>query len=310
MTRTGRRRAKIFNAFGIENDATVFYGDCLKLLKTIPDASTQLIISSPPYNIGKPYEQRTSLDLYKDFQASVIAECVRVLRPGGSICWQVGTYVDGQTIYPLDIFFHPMFALFEESQKIRLRNRIVWHFEHGAHAQKRFSGRYETLLWYTKGDSYFFDLDSVRVAQKYPGKRHYKGSKRGEYSGHPFGKNPGDVWVFPNVKWNHVEKTFHPCQFPLELPSRLIKALSVPGDLVLDPFLGVGTTVAAAVLLNRRGAGAEIHKDYVDIARVRVRRAWLNCLPMRPERPVYEPAPGTSLTTLPIHFRVAAAPSS
>jgi adenine-specific DNA-methyltransferase len=204
------------------------------------------------------------------------------------------------------MLFHPLFMTFERSDDIRLRNRIVWHFEHGTHSRVRFSGRYETVLWYTKGKNYWFDLDSVRVAQKYPGKKHFKGPRKGEYSGNPLGKNPGDVWIFPNVKANHVEKTGHPCQFPLELPLKLIKALTVPGDLVLDPFLGVGTSLAAAMLMKRRGAGAETIKDYIDIARQRVRQAWANSLPIRREKPVYAPQENTPLTTVPPHFHLAA----
>jgi len=114
---------------------------------------------------------------------------------------------------------------------------------------------------YTKGEDYFFNLDDVRVAQKYPGKKHYKGAGRGTYSGNPLGKNPGDVWIFPNVKSKHIEKTEHPCQFPIELPSRLIRALSRPGDLILDPFLGSGTTAAAALILGRRAVGSELQAD-------------------------------------------------
>ena len=164
----------------------------------------------------------------------------------------------------------------------------------------------QSILWYTKGDEYIFDLDAVRVAQKYPGKKHYKGAKRGEYSGNPLGKNPGDVWVFPNVKSNHVEKTRHPCQFPLELASRLIRALTSPGDLwVWDPFLGSGTTVAAAILYNRRGVGSEIRREYALLARSRARSAWRGTLPSRPERRVHEPPKDTSLTTPPPNFRVS-----
>src|SRR5690606_35889755 len=102
---------------------------------------------------------------------------------------------------------------------------------------------------------------------KYPNKRHYKGPARGALSSNPKGKNPGDVWIFPNVKHNHVEKTPHPCQFPVELPERLVLALTEPGDLVLDPYMGVGSTIVAAVRHGRRAAGAEIVPEYVALAR-------------------------------------------
>ena len=128
---------------------------------------------------------------------------------------------------------------------MKLRNRIVWHFEHGLHCSRRLSGRHETILWFTKSNAYTFHLDDIRVPPKYPNKRHFKGPKLGQLSCHPLGKNPGDVWIFPNVKNNHVEKTNHPCQFPVELAERLILALTSPGDLVLDPYMGVGSSAVS-----------------------------------------------------------------
>jgi len=177
--------------FALENDVTLFQGNCLRLLKKIPDGAVQLVITSPPYNVGKIYERKQKLQDYLDLQKEVIAECVRVTKLGGSICWQVGHHVNGhQQVIPLDLLLHPVFAKYEESAEIRLRNRIVWHFEHGLHCQVRFSGRHETILWYTKGDRYTFNLDAVRVPQKYPGKRAYRGPNHGNFSGNPLGKNP------------------------------------------------------------------------------------------------------------------------
>ncbi|MDD5029916.1 MAG: site-specific DNA-methyltransferase, partial [Rhodoferax sp.] len=154
-----------------DSKAVVFDGDCLAFMREIPDESIQLVITSPPYNIGKPYEKKLSLQDYVEQQSKVIESCVRVLEPTGSICWQVGNFVDKGQITPLDIVLYPIF----ESLGLQLRNRIVWHFEHGLHCSKRFSGRYETVLWFTKTDAYKFNLDPVRVPQKYPGKRHFKG---------------------------------------------------------------------------------------------------------------------------------------
>ena len=123
-----------------------------------------------------------------------------------------------------------------------MRNRIIWTFGHGLNSVRRFSGRHETILWSTKGDSLEFNLDEVRVPQKYAGKRAYKGPHKGELSGNPLGKNPSDVWEIPNVKAKHIEKTEHPCQFPVAIPQRLIKALTHENALILDPFMGSGTT--------------------------------------------------------------------
>lgn len=290
---------RIRRRFARDNDVTLFHGHCLSLLRTIPRGAARLVVTSPPYNIGKPYEKRQKLSDYLDLQRTVIADCVRILRPGGSICWQIGHYVDSRgNAIPLDLLMHPLFSEHETTSGLRLRNRIVWHFEHGLHCSRRFSGRYETILWYTKDSKYLFNLDAVRIPQKYPGKRAYKGPRKGEYSGNPNGKNPGDVWIFPNVKGNHVEKTGHPCQFPVELPERLILALSRANDLVVDPFLGVGSTAVAAVMLRRRVAGADLVKEYIEVARDRVRQAAKGRLPIRPRtRPVYAPKPGTALTT-------------
>lgn len=262
-------------------------GDCRDLLRAMPPGSVDLVVTSPPYNIGKPYEADLDMDVYARQQAEVVAGCARALAEGGSICWQVGNYVRQGKVIPLDILLYPLFT----DHGLILRNRIVWSFGHGLHASKRFSGRYEVVLWFTKGDKYTFDLDAVRVPQKYPAKRHFKGPNKGRLSGNPLGKNPSDVWEIPNVKANHVEKTEHPCQFPIELVERLVLALTKPGDRVLDPFLGSGTTCLAALAHGRKAAGSEILPSYYAIAVERVRLAREGSLRFRPaERPVYDPS--------------------
>lgn len=279
-------KVKVVSLFDEAADFVFHQGDCLQMLQRVPDEIVKLIVTSPPYNLGKPYESRLDLDHYVAQQRIIIAECVRVLHKQGSICWQVGNYVDDGEIIPLDIALFPVFA----SLGLHLRNRIVWHFEHGLHASKRFSGRYEVVLWFTKGSEYTFNLDAVRVPQKYPEKKYFKGPKRGELSGNPLGKNPGDLWDIPNVKANHVEKTIHPCQFPVELVERLVLAMTDEGDWVLDPFMGVGTTAIAALMHNRKVIGAEIMPEYAEVARERLRYAEAGTLRIRPmERSVYDP---------------------
>jgi len=287
----------IASHFSGDADAVAFGGDCLELLRSIPAEQASLVVTSPPYNIGKEYEQRTQIHHYIQWQEQVIRECHRVLAHDGSICWQVGNYVDNGSILPIDILLHPIF----DSLRMKMRNRIVWHFEHGLHCARRLSGRYEVIVWYTKSDDYTFHLDPIRVRQKYPGKKHFKGPNIGKPSCNPLGKNPGDVWLIPNVKSNHVEKSGHPCQFPVELIERLILALTDPGDLVIDPFMGVGTTQAAAILNGRRTAGAETTPEYLTIARERMTEAANGTLRIRPRNtPVFDPAnAGKSLTTAP-----------
>lgn len=267
-------------------DVVIYAGDCRNLLRQIPDGTVQLVVTSPPYNIGKPYERRLALEEYVRQQEEIIRQCVRVLSHRGSICWQVGNHVDQGEVFPLDAVLYPVF----KSLGLKLRNRIVWHFEHGLHCSRRFSGRHEAILWFTKSDDYYFNLDSVRVPQKYPWKKAFKGPRLGQLTSNPLGKNPGDVWVIPNVKHNHVEKTDHPCQFPVELIERLVRSMTQEGDWVLDPFMGVGSALLAAALNHRRAAGAEIVPEYVRIARERFRMAEEGQLRTRPmERPVYVP---------------------
>lgn len=272
--------------FRPENDVTLFRGDCLDLLRSLPEEAAQLVVTSPPYNIGKEYETRLDLGVYLQQQARVIRECIRILSPRGSICWQVGNYVDRGSIIPLDAVLYPVFA----GAGLKMRNRIVWHFEHGLHCTRRFSGRYEVIAWFTRSDDYIFHVDPVRVPQKYPGKKHFKGPRTGEYSCNPSGKNPSDVWVIPNVKHNHVEKTTHPCQFPVELVERLVLSMTDRGDLVVDPFLGVGTSAVAAVRHGRRAAGAEVVDAYFATAMERIRLEAAGELKTRPmTRPVHRP---------------------
>ena len=265
--------------------------DNRSFLARLAPESVGLVVTSPPYNIGKSYERRSPLEEYLEDQAAVIAECVRVLHPRGSLCWQVGNHVQAGEIVPLDTVLYPVF----KRLGLRLRNRVVWHFEHGLHCSNRLSGRYETISWFTRGDDYTFHLDPIRVPQKYPGKRHYKGPNAGRLSGNPLGKNPGDVWVFPNVKNNHVEKTCHPCQFPVELVERLVLALTDPGDAVLDPYMGVGSSVIAAARHGRLGLGCDTAAEYVELARQRLAALNDGTLRTRPmHRPVWNPEKGAA----------------
>lgn len=240
-------------------DFAIWNGDVEKFLAALPmEPIFDLIVTSPPYNIGKAYESKESLEKYLEWQKRVIDQLVPRLKVTGSLCWQVGNFVDNGQIAPLDIEFAPIF----KKHKLQLRNRIIWHFGHGLHNKRRFSGRYETVMWYTKTDDYIFNLDAVRIPSKYPGKKHYKGEKVGKPSGNPLGKNPEDVWNIPNVKSNHIEKTTHPCQFPVGLIERLILATTNAGALVFDPFAGVASSGVAAAIHGRRFVGCELSTSY------------------------------------------------
>ncbi len=274
------KKYKIANdVFNRRNDVAIIHGDVIDKIQMLPDDTFSLIISSPPYNIGKSYETKQRLDSYLVWQEAIISKLIAKLKDNGSICWQVGNYIENKEVYPLDIYLYPVF----KSLGLQLRNRIIWHFNHGLHANLRFSGRYETLLWFTKSDNYIFHLDNVRVPSKYPGKRHYKGSKKGLPSGNPQGKNPSDFWHFiddefekgivdiPNVKANHPEKTLHPCQFPVELIERCILAFTNQDDYVLDPFAGSGTTAIAALKQDRKAVLIEKEQEYCNLAHKRIK---------------------------------------
>lgn len=289
---------EIKNSFDPSAKIILMVGNTAEKIKEIPNEFVNLIITSPPYNLKKEYESRCTLDDYLEFMKPIISELVRVLSPTGSLCWQVGNYVHKGEIYPLDIFYYEYF----KKQGLKLRNRIIWYFGHGLHAKKRFSGRYETILWFTKTDNYTFNLDSVRIPSKYPGKKYYKGPKKGQLSCNPLGKNPSDVWEtilhdwekeiweIPNVKSNHPEKTIHPCQFPIELAERCILALTNENDWVFDPFSGVGSALIAAVKNNRKAIGCEKEEKYVNITKQRFYDLFSGKLKYRPlGKKIYSP---------------------
>ncbi len=305
-------KPEIESKFSYDAEVVISEGDCVQSLSQIPKETAKLIITSPPYNIGKSYEKSTSLENYLESMRPVIKQIVRVLSNEGSLCWQVGNYVENGEVFPLDMYYYRLF----KEYNLKLRNRIIWHFGHGLHASKRFSGRYETMLWFTKSDDYTFNLDSVRVPSKYPGKRHYKGDKKGQFSGNPLGKNPSDVWKIlvedwetglwdiPNVKANHPEKTLHPCQFPIALVERCILALTNENDWVFDPFSGVGSAMLAALKNNRKTLGCEKEDEYIEIARQRILDLYTGKLKYRPlGKQVHKPTGKEKITQIPLEWK-------
>ena len=286
--------------------------NALDFCKELPDESVKLIITSPPYNIGKAYEKKTGIQEYIENMLPILVEMERILAKDGSICWQTGNCVDDGEIYPLDIYFYPYF----KNLGLHLRNRIIWHFGHGLHCTKRFSGRYETVLWFTKSNEYTFNLDDVRIPSKYPGKRYFKGDKKGQISGNPKGKNPEDVWEMtmqrllddwdaqiwdiPNVKNNHPEKVNHPCQFPVELVERFVLALTNENDIVYDPFAGVGSSLIAALKNCRRAYGTELDETYVEIGHDRIAKLVNDQHLTRPiYQEIWKPKPNDKISQIP-----------
>jgi DNA modification methylase len=298
----------LFDYVSPQIDYEVKKGDCLAVLRKIEAGKFDLILTSPPYNVGKSYETKTSIEKYLETQEEIIDELVRTLSDRGSICWQVGNYVDKGEVFPLDIFYYQIF----KKHGLQLRNRIIWHFGHGLHASNRFSGRYETILWFSKTDNYIFNLDNVRVPSKYPGKRHFKGPKKGQVSGNPLGKNPSDIWEIieqdwdkamwdiPNVKSNHPEKVNHPCQFPIELVERCVLALTEENSWVLDPFSGVGSTIIGAIKNKRNAIGVEKEEAYCKIAKKRIAELKEGVLKIRPiNKPIHKPSGNDKVSRIP-----------
>ncbi len=262
-------------------------------------------------------KKKQSLDDYLSQMSSHLKEFHRILANEGSICWQVGNYVEKSEVFPLDIFYYNMF----KKLGFKLRNRIIWHFNHGLHSSKRLSGRYETLLWFTKSDYYTFNLDKIRVPSKYPGKRKKNYIARnkkvsGKPSGNPLGKNPSDYWEImtkewelgfwdiPNVKANHPEKTLHPCQFPIELVERCIFGFTNEKDLVLDPYSGTGSAMIAALKNNRKAIGCEIKKKYIKIALNRVKKLEDGKLPYRKfGKPIHIPSGKEKVAQIPKEWK-------
>lgn len=289
----------------------IINSDSLNALGTVESGKFDLVVTSPPYNVGKEYETKTSIESYLEGQEPIIEEIIRTLSDKGNLCWQVGNYVDRGEIYPLDIFYYNIF----KKHGLKLRNRIIWHFGHGLHASNRFSGRYETLLWFSKTDRYIFNLDDVRVPSKYPGKLHFKGPKRGTPSGNPLGKNPSDIWEIvlkdwesglwniPNVKANHPEKTSHPCQFPVELVERCVLALSNEDSCVLDPFAGVCSTVIASLMHHRRAIGIERDSEYCQSGQQRIQDFINGTLKSRPmTKMIHVPSENDKIARIPTQW--------
>jgi adenine-specific DNA-methyltransferase len=264
--------------FSIIND------DSLQVLKLLPKKELfNLIFTSPPYNLGKVYETKTDIDQYLNVITPILQESADRLTQDGSFCLQLGLglYKDKKTV-PLDYLFFPIM----ESFGLKFRQRIIWHFRHGFPSEKQFSQLHEVIMWFSKTDNYHFNLEDVRVPQLYP---NYK--KKGIVTGNPKGKNPGNCWDIesaellvgdfwdniPNVKSGHCEivplddkGTKHPCQFPVGIAERCVLSMTKPGDLILDPFAGVGSAGVAAVANDRRFLGIELDKIYADAAKQRL----------------------------------------
>lgn len=247
-------------------DFAIYKGDCVELMEALSPQLFDLTVTSPPYNIGKEYEDVKSIDEYLDWCECWIKQIYRLATPRGAFWLNLG-YI------PLEDKAKaiPISYLLWDRVPFYLIQEVVWHYGAGVAARLSFSPRNEKFLWYVRDpDDYVFNLDDVRDPNvKYPNQK-----KNGKLKCNPLGKNPTDVWQFPKVtsgkNRSSKERTSHPAQFPVAVIDRIIKACSNPDDLVFDPFVGSGSLVEAAIRNGRKVVGFEINSDYIEIAAKRL----------------------------------------
>lgn len=252
-----------------EHDSVLIYqGDCSSLMEQLPPESVQLTVTSPPYNIGKEYESPLPLHEYLSWCENWMAGVHRLTTANGAFWLNIG-YVpvtdEGKAV--------PLAYMLWDKTPFFMLQEVVWTYGAGVSTRKTFAPRNEKLLWYVKDpNKYTFNLDDVRDPDvKYPNQK-----KNGKLKCNPLGKNPGDVWAIPKVTSgagrSSVERMPHPAQFPEALIERVILASTNPGDLVLDPFMGSGTTAAVARRLGRNVVGFELRSDYIETTATRLQR--------------------------------------
>lgn len=226
-------------------------GDAAAVMSQLPGHSVHLLIADPPYNLGKDYgnnQDARDWQAYEAFTRQWLAEAVRLLRPDGSLYVFMGVR-----------FIARLFLMLEEEFKLHFNGWITWHYTQGMGRKVGFSPRHEDILYFTRSQDYTFNLDAVRIPQKYYRQRNNMA-----------GANPGDVWHFSHVHYSSPEREAHPTQKPEALLERMIKASSNPGDLVLDPFVGSGTTCRVAQALGRRYLGIDINPAYIAMSQRRL----------------------------------------
>jgi adenine-specific DNA-methyltransferase len=260
-------------AYYESSDVLLYQGDCVELMGRLSGSSVDLTVTSPPYNIGKEYERILPLAEYVTWCGKWMGQVYELTAPRGSFWLNVG-YVPvpdlGKAV--------PLTYLLWNQSPFYLIQEVVWNYGAGVAARHSFSPRNEKLLWYVRNrDDYYFDLDAVRDPDvKYPNQK-----KNGKLKCNQIGKNPSDVWQIAKVTSGtdraSKERTPHPAQFPTVLVQRVIQACSPKGGLVLDPFIGSGTTAAVAREHGRLCVGFDLRADYLDIAISRLEQS-LNVL--------------------------------
>ncbi len=231
----------------------IILGDSLDELPTIESASVDLVIADPPYNLGKDYGNNHDIkgfDEYLGFSRKWLNESHRILKPNGTLYVFIGFR-----------FISYLYDILDRELGMFFNSWIVWHYTQGMGKTKGFSPRHDDILMFTKSREFVFNLDEVRVPQKYYRERN-----------NMRGANPGDVWEFSHVHYCNENRQNHPTQKPEGLIERMVLASSNHGDYVLDPFLGSGTTIRVCQQLGRQGIGIELNPDYVVMAQERLQK--------------------------------------
>jgi len=225
----------------------------------LPDRSVHLMITSPPYNARKEYDQDLTLDEYLDLLHRVFQETLRVLVPGGRACINIANL--GRKPY---IPLHAYIIQDLEQMGFLMRGEIIWDKAASASPSTAWGS------WLSAANPVLRDVhEYILVFSKASFSR--EGSKReSTIERDDFLAWTKSIWTFPAVSARQIG---HPAPFPLELPHRLIQMYSFKGDVVLDPFCGSGTTCVAAVRSNRRYIGYDLNQEYIDLARKRLDEA-------------------------------------
>lgn len=229
----------------MKNNIVVTCGDSLDEMRRLKNDSVDLIIADPPYNLGKKYGNGSDdreFDEYLDFSRRWIGECKRILAPNGTIYVFVGFRMISY-----------VYQILEKEYGFHFVNWICWHYTQGIGKTRGFSPRHDDILMFSKTSNYVFNLDDVRVPQKY-----YRSINNMR------GANPGDVWEFSHVHYCNENRQKHPTQKPEGLIERMVLASSNRGDRILDPFAGSGTTLRVCQQTGRRCLGIELNPEYVE----------------------------------------------
>ena len=233
------------------SDIKILCGDSLDVMRDMDSESADLVIADPPYNLGKNYGNNIDsleFDDYMEFTRNWTTECQRILKSTGTIYVFMGFR-----------FISWLYQILEKERRLLFVNWICWHYTQGIGKTRGFSPRHDDILMFSKSPNYCFNLDDVRVPQKY-----YRSINNMR------GANPGDVWEFSHVHYCNENRQSHPTQKPEGLVERMVLASSHPGDFVLDPFAGSGTTLRVCQQLDRHCTGIEINPEYVEMTRKRL----------------------------------------